>query len=507
MRKQVAAPTVTATKTVTRRCLGPDQTRYHLAMFRNGEWIEAESGESFAVINPATGEEIGQVPNGGAADASLAIDAAHAAFASWSTTTAYQRADILMNAWRLMTERAKDLAQLMTAEQGKPLRAANFEVGYGADFIRWYAEEARRLTGEWLPSGRPDQRFLSVRQPVGVVAMVTPWNYPMSMLTRKMAPALAAGCTLVLKPAEATPLSAKAIFEIFHEAGVPPGVINMVTAQDPVPIGQVFTSDARVAKLTFTGSTAVGRVLAAAAGASLQRVSVELGGHAPFIVYPDADPVNAAKGAAALKFLNAGQACISPNRLYVHRDAAEGFIGTLTKRVTGLVVGNGMDDGVGVGPLVDAAAVDKVAAQVQDARDKGAGVPVGGHQLTEDGLDQGFFYAPTVLTEVTSDMTVYREETFGPVAPVVIYDDVDEVIELANDTHYGLAAYVYTDSMKTALTAFEALRFGIIGINDVNPTSASVPFGGMKDSGIGREGGHQGLDEYLEIKTAGISLR
>ena len=452
------------------------------------------------------------MPDGGADDAADAIAAADAAFGAWSATTAYHRADILMEAWRLMTERADDLAELMTTEQGKPLRASRFEVGYGADFIRWFAEEGRRLTGEWLPSGRADQRFLTIRQPVGVVAMVTPWNYPMSMLTRKMAPALAAGCTLVLKPAEATPLCAKAIFDIFTEAGVPPGVINMVTAKDPVPIGEVFTSDSRVRKLTFTGSTAVGRLLAAKAGASLQRVSVELGGHAPFIVYPDADPLNAAKGAAALKFLNAGQACISPNRLYVHRNAADAFVDTLTKRVSGLVTGNGMTDGVGVGPLVDDAAVDKVAGQVDDARAKGAEVPVGGQRLTgadlgDETLDPGSFYAPTVLTGVTSEMTVYREETFGPVAPVVIYDDVDEVIELANDTHYGLAAYVYTESLKTAMSAFEALDFAIIGINDVNPTSASVPFGGMKDSGLGREGGHQGLDEYLEIKTAGISLR
>jgi succinate-semialdehyde dehydrogenase / glutarate-semialdehyde dehydrogenase len=476
-------------------------------MFIDGEWIQAQSGRTFPVLNPATGEEIGHVPDGGSADATAAIDAAEAAFRTWSGTTAYQRADILMEAWRLMTARAGELAELMTTEQGKPLRASRFEVGYGADFIRWFAEEARRLTGEWLPSSRADQRFLTIRQPVGVVAMVTPWNYPMSMLTRKMAPALAAGCTLVLKPAEATPLCAKAIFDIFTEAGVPPGVINLVTAADPVPIGDVFTSDPRVRKLTFTGSTAVGRLLAAKAGASLQRVSVELGGHAPFIVYPDADAENAAKGAAALKFLNAGQACISPNRLYVHRDAADTFVGTLTKRVSGLVTGNGMDEGVGVGPLVDDAAVAKVAAQVDDARDKGAGVPVGGHRLTDGGLDRGFFFAPTLLTDVTPDMTVYREETFGPVAPVVVYDDVDEVIELANDTHYGLAAYVYTESLKTALSAFEALDFAIIGINDVNPTSASVPFGGMKDSGLGREGGHEGLDEYLETKTAGISLR
>ncbi len=476
-------------------------------MFINGAWVDAIGGETFEVTNPATGETIGQVPDGGAADATAAIDAAHAAFPSWSTTTAYERADILMRAWELMNERAGELAELMTTEQGKPLRASRFEVGYGADFLRWFAEEARRITGEWLPSSRADQRFLSVRQPVGVVAAITPWNYPISMLTRKMGPALAAGCTMVLKPAEATPLCAKAIFDILQEAGVPAGVMNMVTAQNPVPIGDVFTSDTRVKKLTFTGSTAVGRLLAGKAAASLQRVSVELGGHAPFIVYPDADPEQAAKGAAALKFLNSGQACISPNRLYVHRDAADAFVGTLTSRVEKLVAGNGMADGVGVGPLVNDAAVDKVAAQVEDARDKGAGIPVGGYRLTEGGLDKGHFYAPTLLTDVTPDMTVYREETFGPVAPVVVYDDVDQVIELANDTHYGLAAYVYTQNLKTAIKAFEALRFGIIGINDVNPTSASVPFGGMNDSGLGREGGHEGLDEYLETKTAGISLR
>lgn len=476
-------------------------------MFINGSWVEARSGRTFAVTNPATGEEIGQVPDGGADDAMDAVAAADAAFPAWSATTPFERADILLKAWRLMGERADELARLMTTEQGKPLRAARTEVTYGADFIRWFAEEARRIGGEWLPSGRSDQRFLTVRQPVGVVAAVTPWNYPISMLTRKMAPALAAGCTVVLKPAEATPLCARAVFEVFTEAGVPDGVINLVTAKDPVPIGDAFTSDRRVRKLTFTGSTAVGRLLASKAALSLQRVSVELGGHAPFIVYPDADAENAAKGAAALKFLNAGQACISPNRLYVHADQADQFIATLTKRVGALVTGNGMDDGVGVGPLVNDRAVAKVEAQVEDAAAKGAGVPIGGHRLTAGGLERGHFFAPTVLTGVTPDMIVYREETFGPVAPVVVYDDVDEVIRMANDTHYGLAAYVYTESLKTALSAFEALRFAIIGINDVNPTSASIPFGGMGDSGLGREGGHEGLDEYLEVKTAGISLR
>ncbi|MDA3038008.1 MAG: NAD-dependent succinate-semialdehyde dehydrogenase [Actinomycetota bacterium] len=475
-------------------------------MYINGSWEEALSGETFEVTNPATGEVIWHMPAGGAADAEAAIGAAHEAFKTWSGTTAYQRADLLYKAWQLMVERSGDLAQSMTTEQGKPLRASQNEVNYGADFLRWYAEEAKRVAGEWLPSSRADQRFLVLKQPVGVVAAITPWNYPISMLTRKMGPALAAGCTLVLKAAEATPMCAKAIFQIFHDAGFPAGVVNLVTALDPKPIGEVFTSDPRVAKLTFTGSTAVGRMLAGQAAGNLKRVSVELGGHAPFLVFPDADPVHAAKGAAALKFLNSGQACISPNRLYVHTSGADAFIETLTERVSKVKAGNGMAEGVGVGPLVNEAAVAKVARQVDDARDKGAAVPVGGSRLDQGDFAAGHFYAPTVVTGVTDDMVIYREETFGPVAPVIVYDDVDTLLEQANDTHYGLAAYVYTQNITTAFRAFEGLRFGIIGVNDVNPTSASAPFGGMGDSGLGREGGHEGIAEYLEVKLGGFSI-
>ena len=475
-------------------------------MFINGESVDAISGKTFSVINPATGEHLGEVPDGGAEDAERAIEAAHVAFGDWSRTTAYERADILMTAWNLMRERADEFATLMTAEQGKPLRASRAEVNYGADFIRWFAEEARRLTGEWIPSARANQRFLSVQSPVGVVAAVTPWNYPMSMLTRKMAPALAAGCTIVLKPAEATPLNAKAIFQVFHDAGVPAGVINMVTALDPVPIGDIFTSDPRVSKLTFTGSTAVGRTLAAAAGASLKRISVELGGHAPFLVMPDADPVHAAKGASALKFLNAGQACISPNRIYVHESHLDAFTETMAERVGRIVTGDGSVDGIGCGPLVNESAVAKVEAHVDDAVAKGAEALVGGHRLTEGDLAAGHFYAPTVLAGVTADMVIAAEETFGPVAPIISYDDPNALIDLANDTNYGLAAYVYTSDLTTALRTVEGLRFGIIGVNDVNPTSASVPFGGMGDSGLGREGAREGLLEYLETKTAGIAL-
>ncbi|MEQ8663622.1 MAG: NAD-dependent succinate-semialdehyde dehydrogenase, partial [Gammaproteobacteria bacterium] len=380
------------------------------------------------------------------------------------------------------------------------------ETQYAADFLSWFAEQAKRVYGDILPSPRADQRFLVRRQPVGVVGAITPWNYPVSMLTRKLGPALAAGCTVVLKPAEATPLIAIEVFRLLVEAGVPDGVINLVTASDPRPVGEVLVGDPRVRKLTFTGSTAVGKQLAAAAGAHMKRISLELGGHAPFIVWPDADPVHAAKGAAAVKFLNMGQACISPNRFYVHHAQVEPFLAELTARVERLVVGNGLTPGVGIGPLINDAAVAKVEAQVTDALARGARCLTGGTRLSDGELAAGTFYAPTVLTGITPEMTIYREETFGPVAAVVPYTDADDVIALANDTRYGLAAYVYTNDLGTALRSFEALDFGIIGINDINPTAAAAPFGGIKESGIGREGGREGIEEYLDVKLGGIAL-
>lgn len=479
-------------------------------MLINGQWQNSSNEARFEVLNPATGAVIGHAADASDADIETAVSAAHKAFATWSQTTAEHRSQLLYKAWQLMVSRAEELAQLMTKEQGKPLRASRAEVGYAADFIKFYAEEATRVAGEWLPSKRSDQRFLVTRVPVGVIGMVTPWNYPISMLTRKMAPALAAGCTLVLKPAEATPLCAKAVFEIFAEAGIGvdnhAGVINMVTVASPTRVGEVFTSDPRVAKLAFTGSTAVGRLLSGKAAGNLKRVSVELGGHAPFVVFPDADPVRAAKGACALKFLNSGQACISPNRLFVHTSGHDAFIDTLKERISKLKTGNGTIDGVKVGPLVNQAAIDKATNQVQDAVSKGAKLLVGGAQLTDGELTNGHFFAPTLLDKVTPDMLIYREETFGPIAAVIEYDDVGEVLDMANDTNYGLAAYVYTNELSTALRAMEKLRFGIIGINDVNPTAASAPFGGMGDSGIGREGSHEGISEYLETKLAGFSI-
>ena len=473
-------------------------------MLINGEWLT--DTPTFTVFNPATGEEIGQVTDGTEQDAARAIDAASAALPAWMNETAYARSAVLYRANQLMLEQQRELAELMTREQGKPLKAAMNEVKYAADFLLWFAEEAKRVYGETIPSARSDQRFLVQKQAVGVVAAVTPWNYPISMLTRKLGPALAAGCTVVLKPAESTPLCAIAVFKILEEAGLPAGVANLVTASNPKPIGEVFCTHPAVRKLTFTGSTAVGKHLAQACAPQLKRVSMELGGHAPFIVYDDADPVHAAKGVSLVKFLNTGQACISPNRIFVQRRILEPFLETLQTRVSGMRAGDGMDPANSIGPLINEAAIEKVDRQVQDAVSHGATLLAGGSRLTEGGLDRGCFYGATLLSNVTPEMLIYREETFGPVAAVVPFDDEDDVIAMANDTDYGLAAYIYTQNLARALRTFEQLQFGIIGINDINPTSAAAPFGGMKESGLGREGAREGIEEYLETKLGGLSI-
>ena len=475
-------------------------------MFINGEWCQAESGKKFGVINPATGEGIGDVADGGQVEAKRAIQAAHSAFGDWSSMTAYERSEILYKAYKLMSTRREEIARTMTVEQGKPLRAAMNEVKYGADFLLWYAEEAKRVYGETIPAPRGDQRFIVLHQPIGVVAAITPWNYPASMITRKVAPALAAGCTIVLKPAEATPLCAIEIFKILEEAGVPKGAANLVTGSDPKPIGEEFVTNPLVSKITFTGSTETGKLLARGAADQMKRVSLELGCHAPFLVLKDADPVFAAKGAVLVKYLNTGQACICPNRLFVHKSGVEAFTKEFVSRVIKMRAGNGLEQGINIGPLVNETAIEKVERQVEDATSKGAELLCGGHRLMDDGLDRGYYYAPTVLSNVTSDMLIYREETFGPVAPIIAFDDDDDVLEMANDTHYGLAAYIYTQNLSAAMRTFEGLRFGIIGINDINPTGAAAPFGGQKESGLGREGGHEGIFEYLETKLGGFSV-
>jgi succinate-semialdehyde dehydrogenase/glutarate-semialdehyde dehydrogenase len=475
-------------------------------LYVDGKWRHAVSGQTFAVTNPATSEVLAQISAAGTEDVREAVNAADSAFPAWSARTAYERSGYLYDAHRLMLERADELAWLMTTEQGKPLRTARIEVQYAADFLIWFAEEAKRVYGQTIPSARADQRFLVMHQPVGVVGAVTPWNYPISMLTRKIAPALAAGCTVVLKPAKQTPLCAVEVFRILHEVGVPAGVVNLVTAAQARIVGDEFLSNPAVRKLTFTGSTEIGKQLAQGAAASIKRVSLELGGHAPFIVFPDADPAHAARGASLVKFLNTGQACICPNRIFVHRSIAEPFLSVLAERVGRLKAGNGLEEGITIGPLIDEGALAKMDEHVSDAVGKGATLVCGGQRLTGEAYDAGTFFAPTVLTDVTPEMVIYREETFGPIAPVIVFDDEDEVIRMANDTDYGLAAYLYTKDISRAIRVSEALRFAIVGVNDINPTSAAAPFGGMKESGLGREGGQEGIVEYLETKLVGISV-
>jgi succinate-semialdehyde dehydrogenase/glutarate-semialdehyde dehydrogenase len=475
-------------------------------MYINGQWVSANDGSTFDVFNPSNGDKIGEVSNGDRNDAQKAIEAARQAFGRWSGITAYQRSEYLYKAYQLMMEKREYLARIMTEEQGKPLKASRGEIQYGADFLLWFAEEAKRVYGETIPAPRSDQRFMVLRQPVGVVAAITPWNYPMSMITRKVAPALAAGCTVVLKPAEATPLCAIEIFKIFEQAKIPAGVVNLVTALNPASIGEVFITNPLVRKITFTGSTEVGKILLRGAAEQVKLVSLELGGHAPFVVFEDSDPVYAAKGAVLVKFLNTGQACISPNRIFVHRSIVDPFVEEFKNRVSRMRAGSGFEKGVSIGPLVNSTALEKVERQVTNALDKGATLICGGCRLMDDNLDKGYFYAPTILNHVTPEMLIYREETFGPVAPIIPFDNQEEVLAMANDTHYGLAAYVYTRDLSRAIRMFEGLNFGIIGINDINPTAAAAPFGGMKESGLGREGGREGIAEYLETKLGGFSV-
>ena len=476
------------------------------SLFVDGQWRGAASGESFDVLDPASGQPIASVSDGGRADAQAAIAAAERAFPAWASTTAYDRSAVLYGAWRILQDRAEELARILTSEQGKPLKAARNEVKYAADFLIWFAEEAKRVYGRTVPSPRADQRFLVLQQPIGVVAAVTPWNYPISMITRKVAPALAAGCSIVLKPAEDTPLCAIEVFKALEQAGLPAGVANLVTARDPGPIGAEFLENPAVEKITFTGSTEVGKALARGAADQLKRISLELGGHAPFLVFEDAEPVHAAKGASLVKFLNTGQACISPNRILVHRSLHAEFVEALSKRVEKLRAGSGLEDGVSIGPLINESALQKMERQVADALAKGARATTGGERLTGPAVDGGYFFAPTVLADVSPSMQIYREETFGPIAPVLAFDDEEEAIAMANDTRYGLASYLYTRDLSRATRVSEALRFGIVGVNDINPTAAAAPFGGMKQSGLGREGASEGILEYLETKLVGTSV-
>ncbi|WP_374266326.1 NAD-dependent succinate-semialdehyde dehydrogenase [Zoogloea sp.] len=465
------------------------------ACYIDGQWVGADSGETAPVINPASGAEIARVPHAGAVEAERAVVAAERAFVGWRDTTAAERARVLRRWFDLMTVHQDDLARIMTAEQGKPLAEAKGEIAYAAAYVEWFAEEARRAYGDVVPSPFKDRRIVVTKEPVGVCAAITPWNFPAAMITRKVAPALAAGCTIVLKPAEQTPLSALALAELAERAGVPAGVFSVVTGEARA-IGGVMTGSPLVRKLSFTGSTEVGRLLMAQCAPTIKKLSLELGGNAPFIVFDDADLDAAVAGAVASKYRNAGQTCVCSNRFLVQDGVYDAFAAKLAAAVAGLKVGDGMADGVTQGPLIDEAAVAKVERLVEDALARGARVVVGGKRHALGGT----WYEPTVLADVAPGMGVAREEIFGPVAPLFRFRTEEEAIAMANDTEFGLAAYFYSKDHARVWRVSRGLEYGMVGINTGLISTEVAPFGGVKCSGTGREGSKYGLDEYLEVK-------
>ena len=459
-------------------------------------WVGGSS--QYGVTSPSSGTEIAMVADCGVAEANAALEASVAAFATWSKTTAYERSSLLRTWFNLIRRDEAEIARTIALEMGKPVTEALGEVRYAASFLEWYAEEAKRIYGEIIPSQFGHKRLFASKHPVGPVYAVTPWNFPAAMATRKVAPALAAGCTLVLKPAEQSPLTALKLAELWLEAGGPAGVFQVVTCSDPVAVSKVFLDDPRVRKITFTGSTEVGRILTRGSAETLKRVSMELGGHAPFIVFDDADVEQAVLDVVACKFRNAGQTCVCTNRVYVQRGILEEFTRKLSDAVAQLRVGDPLQSSTQIGPLVDAQGLEKVKRHVADAIKHGATASVGGHAL------EGLYFEPTVLSGVTEDMLVMREETFGPVAPVIAFDTEAEVLRAANNTPFGLAAYVWTRDLSRAVRVSEELQYGIIGLNDPIPSTAQAPFGGIKQSGFGREGGHWGLEEYLYVKYTSV---
>ncbi|HLS07865.1 NAD-dependent succinate-semialdehyde dehydrogenase [Lentibacillus sp.] len=467
----------------------------------NGEWVGNEL-DVLDVVNPANGEVVGTVPYGGEKEAEQAVDAAYEAFQSWSCLTAHDRAGYLKKLNQLMLENVEELAQLMTIEMGKPIHESRGEVKYAASFIEWFAEEGKRIYGETIPTHAAGKRLQVWKKPVGVVAAITPWNFPAAMLTRKMGPALASGCTIIMKPSSESPLTAVKLMELCEQAGFPKGVINLVTGSSS-KIAKVVMENSKVRKVTFTGSTEVGKTLIRQSADQVKKLSLELGGHAPLIVLDDADVDLAVKGTIASKFRNAGQTCICANRVYVQEGVYDEFVDKLSKKVQELKVGDGMDESVDIGPLINQDGLDKVKRHVEDAASKGAEVVTGGEAITEYG---GVFYEPTVVKDVDQSMDVMQEETFGPVTPVEKITSDDEAAKMANDTPYGLAAYVFTENVSRGTQLIEKLDFGIVGWNDGGPSAAQVPFGGMKESGIGREGGHEGIEEFVESQYVSIGM-
>jgi succinate-semialdehyde dehydrogenase/glutarate-semialdehyde dehydrogenase len=465
-----------------------------------GSWTDATGGARFDVTDPATGNKVGSMPNGTEADVKAAIDAAAAALPGWRSTPAIQRARILRKAADLMRERADEIATTMTSEQGKALVEAKGEVEYAASFFEWFAGEAERVYGEIAPPMNTNNRVLVLRQPVGVVAAITPWNFPAAMMTRKLGPAMAAGCTSVVKPASATPLTAALVLRCIEDAGAPAGVVNLVTSRDAGMVANTIFTDARVKKISFTGSTEIGKDLIRASAEQVKRLSLELGGHAPYIIFDDADLDEAVEGLIASKYRNAGQTCVCANRAFVQRGVYDAFRDKLKAKVEMMKVGHGLAEGTVIGPLIDSRAVDKADEHVQDAIAKGATLVTGGQRLTEGEFAKGAFYAPTILDGVTREMDIFYEETFGPVAGLTVFDTEDEVIELANDSIYGLASYFHTKDYARLMRVAERLEYGIVGANAGIISAANAPFGGVKQSGYGREGGSVGIDEYLDVK-------
>lgn len=474
-------------------------------MFRNqiyiaGQWIQTE--EQMDVYNPADGKVIGTVSKAGKKEAGLAVDAAADAFPAWSRRTANERGELLRRWHQLIAEHTDELARIMTTEQGKPLKEAAGEIQYANSFVSWYAEEGKRIYGETIPGSSSRQRIIVTKQPVGVVAAITPWNFPASMITRKVAPALAAGCTVVIKPSSETPFTAIKLVELADQAGIPAGVINIVTGSSS-DISGVWQADSRVRKLSFTGSTEVGKQLMAGAAANVKKISLELGGHAPFIVTDQADLDQAAAGLISSKFRNGGQTCVCANRVYVQEGIAQEFAAKFAELVKQLKVGNGLENGVDIGPLINRDAVDKVVRQIKDAEGKGGLILAGGQALPELGRN---YIEPTVIMNATDDMECMNEETFGPLAPITTFKTIDKAVQRANNSPYGLAAYVFTQNLGEAVNIAESLDYGIVGVNDPVPSTAQAPFGGFKESGLGREGGHYGMDEFLEVKYISLGL-
>lgn len=468
-----------------------------------GEWLGCDdAGKTFDVFNPSTGERIATLPDMDRVHAARAIGAAYVAQKDWAKRTGKERAALLRKLHDLMVANADDLAVILTMEMGKPLAEARGEILYGASYVEWFGEEAKRAYGDMIPGHQRDKRIMVVKQPVGVVAAITPWNFPNAMLARKLAPALAAGCALVAKPAAETPLSALALARLAERAGLPADLFGIILTTNPIEIGQEFTSNDKVRKLTFTGSTNVGRALMRQGADQIMKLGLELGGNAPFIVFEDADLDAAVEGAMVAKFRNNGQTCVCANRFYIQAGVYDIFAEKLAARVSQMKVGDGFEDDVDAGPLIDTKALAKVEAHVSDAVSKGALVAVGGKPDARGGL----FFQPTVLTNVTSEMNVTREETFGPVAPLFRFETEDQVVELANDTEFGLAAYVFANDLSRVFRVGEALEYGMVGINTGNISTEVAPFGGIKHSGQGREGSKYGLDDYLEIKYLCVGL-